>query len=396
MKVTASSIDFSSLLHLGGIVNSLQPDIRLDNLNSYLYYRKSDNKLYLVIKGSISSAVLEIDSVLEGGQDFAMMVYTDNIVHLMETYTEDKQKNSIMVMESTKDSSLFSFTGNNDKVNFPHYVPTESETKEIASIINSLYSQSSLEGIFDFSLSGEARQYFLGGIRNCLDFIGDDLKNNAVVIYKDRLVVSDNRHVYLYYLTENLPLEEQDFLCLHKKIAKTIIDMEDKGGNPRFIIQSDKQVYVDSTKYKFRAVLNNVLSKVAPPSPADLEKIQPHSKMTSLDKGSFLDILNFFMGFYSSKVSYKTITINTTKNSIDFVRKDTGVSGYNSSHVERKLDTIPGVVGVSCTMLIDSIKSFVKHLTKEDMVDIILDEEHRAVILKANRQEIYLAKLKEK
>lgn len=397
MKLTASSIDFTNLLHLDSIVNNLQPDIKLENLNSYLYYNKRENKLYLFIKGSIAYAAIDIDATIDADEDIGLMIYSGNITHLVSNYTEEMRNKIKMTIDLSKEKSVFSFTGNNDKINFAHLALTEAELQEVAILTSSLpfpHYQKGEIPIFDFNLTGDSRQFFLNGIDNCLDFIDDDLKNNAIAIYPHKLLASDNRHVYQYGLIDNLPINNPVFI--HKKIAKIILDLDNKKGNPLFILFSNNRIQITSVPYKFRAIINNNLANIAPPDEEDLKGLRPNTIMSVVNKVFFDEFLDFFMGFYSTKVNYKTITVESLENALNFTLKNSGVVGYNSNHVERQFETATNGSGVSCVLLIDSIRNFIKHLTKEDSITMLMDSEHKAVVLQSNRQELYLAKLKDK
>ena len=100
------------------------------------------------------------------------------------------------------------------------------------------------------------------------------------------------------------------------------------------------------------------------------------------------------MGFYSSKVNFKVLTLEAQKDGINFLLKNSGVVGYNSSHVERKLALDMVISGTTCSVLFDSMRLFIKELSKDDMINLFMDDEHKAVILSSNagKQEIYIAK----
>jgi hypothetical protein len=118
----------------------------------------------------------------------------------------------------------------------------------------------------------------------------------------------------------------------------------------------------------------------------------------SYSKKELQELLNFFIGFYTNKVSYKTLWLETLPTGIKFTLKNSGVVGYNSSHVERTVDLTINkeYSNVSSVVLITSMIDFIHNLDASDIIDFYMDNEHRAVILRCNRQEIYLPKLQEK
>jgi hypothetical protein len=392
MKLTASLIDFSSLLKIDSIVNSLQPDVKLDELDSFLYFDKKQEKLFFLVKGALSSSCMEISATLSGDETGAVMVFSGNLIHLIESYSEEMQKNIVLTIEASGEKSKLIFTGNNDRVQFHHLFVPESNLKELGSIIHSLYEETYPDPLLSYSFSNDSGKVLLNAISDCLSFVDDDLKNNAIAIYPTKLMASDNLHVYIHELSDPLPILENKSIFLHKKIAKVLLDLEGKGGEANFTYYLNNMIYLESPKLRFRSFLNNKLARIAPPSEEDLIGLRPPSPVTTINKVTFSELLNFFMGFYSSKVNFKILNLEVQKDGINFVLKNSGVVGYNSSHVERKLLTEVGPDSISCSVLFDSMRLFIKALNKEDNITILMDNEHRAVVLSSNRREIYIAK----
>ena len=333
-----------------------------------------------------------IDSEFE---ECALMIYSENLVHLISTYTEEQRKSLVMTIEITDKGSLFEFICGKDKIDFVHLVPKKNEIEEIGILMKGLEITVSGAILLDSHRLNGGREYFFDGLNNCLSFIEDDVRNNAIAIYQDQLIANDNRHIYMYGLIDPLPITAPP-LSLHKKVAKTILNLNAKKGKMEFFI-IEKQVYIYDEKYGFKAKLNNSMSNITPPTTEDLIRLAPTESVFSYSKKELQELLNFFIGFYTNKVSYKTLWLETLPTGIKFTLKNSGVVGYNSSHVERTVDLTINkeYSNVSSVVLITSMIDFIHNLDASDIIDFYMDNEHRAVILRCNRQEIYLPKLGE-
>ena len=392
MKLTATQLNFSNLLQLEQIVKDSTPEIKMDNLNAYLHYKKENNALLILVKGRLITATIGISATIISDfiSDFTLMINTDNIIHLLSNYTEE-QKNKITMMVEISETSTLSFTTDTDIVNFSHLVLKQDEVEGINSLVE-LVKGDKAKLIFSYD-SVSNKEYFLSGLSNCANFIEDDITNNAVAIYKDKMIANDNRHIYNYGLIDNLNLESEP-ITLHKKVVRNILNLNKKKGMMNFNLHSGGVLFISDTKFEFNAIMNNALSNVSPPSIDDISSIEPTTLALTIPQSSFHEIVKFFIGFYTSKVIYKTIALKTSKLGLEFMLKNTGVVGYNSSHVERKIDIDinPASVDVECMVLITSISDFIANIT--DNVEVYMDNEHRAVVLSSGRQKIYLPKLK--
>ena len=400
MKLTATNLDFSNILQLSGIVKGSNSTVQLENLNAYLFYSKEKDTLSLFVKGNIMTAAIVIPATVEtdSDKDVAIAIYSDNLVHLVGTYSEEQKKKLTMTIETTEKSSLFEFTCDSDKVDFVHLVSKETEVQEIGVLINTLGNITYGKPLFSTNmLLGEDRQYFLTGIENCLSFIEGDLRNNAIAIYCDRLIANDKRHIYLYDFVNKLPIDDPP-LALHKEVAQVIINLNAKKGKMAFFMLDNNKVRVYDEKLKFYAELNNSMSNILPPSTEDLTMLAPTDIVFSYKKKELEEQLKFFMGFYTNKVGYKTICVDTLPEGIKLILRNSGVVGYSSSHIERTLDVEinPQYTGLHVVVIITSIMDFIHGLAADDKVEFYMDNEHRAVVLKCNRQQIYLPKSQEK
>jgi len=391
MKLTVSNIDFSSLLKIDPIVNNLQPDIKLAELNSYLFFDKGKEKLFFLIRGPLTASCMEISATLEGDTSGAVMVFSGNITHLINSYTDELQKNITLTITIIGDKSTLTFTGNNDKVQFPHLSVGEANLKELEDLVDRVLYSGVEPPILDYTFTKDTGVNFLEALSSCLSFVDNDLRNNAVAIYQDKLIASDSRHVYIQKLISNLNLIEGP-IFLHRKIATVLIDLKSKTDNVYFVYCADNMVILKAPTLKFSALLNNKMARIAPPSEDDLASIRPVTAIADIPKAIFSDLLNFFVGFYSNKINYKVLSLKTQSDGINFILKNSGVIGYNSSHVERKLLTVVNGGDIACSVLFDSMRLFVKELSKEDTVSLFMDNEHKAVVLSSNRQEVYIAK----
>ena len=395
MKLTASPIDFTNLLQLQSIVNDSQADTQLENLNAYLFYSKEKNDISIFIKGRLIQASIGITATIDSDfdSDMAIMVYTDNILHLISNYTQDAKNKIVMTIEMKDGKSKFSFTSDTDMVDFPHLFLKDMEVDEISGLIEGLdINPSALLSSLSF---GESRQYIMDGLSNCLSFIEDDVRNNAIAIYADKFVANDNRHIYIYDLIENLNISGDTPISLHKKVAKSLININNKKGSLVFNINGDKIVAYDE-KFKFKAIMLNSLSMITPPTEEDMKVLSPIKKVFTIKKIELQEIMKFFLGFYTSKVTYKTIEFMLYDSGIKFTLRNSGVVGFNSSHVERKLplEIDKEYVNIEATVLVPSIVDFLHSVSNDDLIGVYVDFTHRAIILSTDRQKILLPKLK--
>jgi hypothetical protein len=400
MKLTATNLDFSNLLQLSGIVKGSNPTVQLENLNAYLFYDKQKNLLSFLVKGRILTAAIGIPAILDvdSDTDIAIAIYSDNLIHLISTYSEEQKKTLIMTIEADEDTSYLEFICEKDKILFAHLISKEAEVKEIGMLIDKLETVADSKSLFSTNmLLGEDKQYFLTGIENCLSFIEGDLRNNAIAIYQDRLIANDKRHIYLYDFVNKLPINDPP-LALHKEVAQVIINLNTKKGKMIFFLLDNNKVHLYDEKLKFYAELNNSMSNILPPTAEDLKMLAPTDLVFSYGKKALEEQLKFFMGFYTNKVGYKTICLDTLPEGIKFVLRNSGVVGYSSSHIERTLDVEinPQYTDLHAVVIITSIMDFIHGLAADDKVEFYLDNEHRAVVLKCNRQQIYLPKSQEK
>ena len=390
MKFIATDIDLSNLLQLESVVNTLQPDVKLENLNSYLYYSRPRQTLYLLVKGSIAYARLEVKAQVNTDTSIGLMISSNNLTRFVDCYTPEMRSKIILTIEVKGESSTYGFTGNNDKINFPHLVLSTSEMKELNSLID-VIEEPINSNLFYLDTVSESGKEVIESFSKCLSFIDEDVRNNAIAIYPNKTMASDSRHVYIYNLQNTLNVTEP--IILHKKIAKVFIDLVSKQAQPIMTIEGSK-VKIISNTLSFGTILNNGIANISPPSEEDLKFLHPHKLISEVPVTELNNLLSFFMNFYSNKVNYKTITIEVVEQGLNFVIKDSGIVGYNSSHVER-LYTLPvEESGIVCTLLIESLRSFVQCLNKNNKIYMYMDNEHPAVVMISENQEIYLAKPK--
>lgn len=399
MKLTATNLDFSSILQLDSIVNGLTPEVKQESLNAYLYYSSEKQDLSLFVKGSQSYANIGIPASVttDATSDLSIMVYIDNIKHLINNYTDEQKSNLKMSIEYDEDKSTFQFESDIDNIKFAHLKLNDNEVKEIKTLISTLEEKDDEDEIFTFdNLDDSFKEYFMSGLNNCLSYIEEDLSNNAIAIYNDKFIANNKLHVYIYHLVNKLNLDTTP-VSLHKKIAKTLLSLHGKKGDMKFSIYSGtmNKIKIEDTKFRFKAILNNNLANIAPPTEDDLKVREPSIKVFTAKSSKLMEIVKFFLGFYSSRVNYKTIVVKVIKSGMNFTLLDSGVVGYGSSHVERKFDVNVDTkaIGVKSMLIITSIQSFLSSLNKDDDVDFFMDEEHGAVVLRSNKQEIYLPRI---
>ncbi len=394
MKLVITNPNFNNLIRLEGVVKSLQPDIKLENLNSYLYYNKDSNTLNLMIRGALAYASINIPAEIDCGDsptDMAIMIYSNNITHFLG-YCKKEDIPTLTLQDGEK--SIFSIKSEHDTIDFAHMVAQASEVTELSELYAKLNSDTSNL----FTMGEDSTTRFCDGLNHCMNFINEGVKNNAIALYSDKMIASDNRHVFVHHIPLSYPIKSDEYIALHRKIAKTLVDVLTKDKASSFSL--GEKITISSKLLGFNCVLNNKIATIAPPSQGDLENIGSTELITSLQVETLKDITSFFMGFYSSKVDYKTIIITVLPTELKFELRNSGVQGYNSSNVERILPcTIHGnnIDGeLTVIVLIDSIRDFINNLNKIDMVTINMDTNHMAIVMDSGCERIYIAKLMDK
>ena len=193
MKLTLTSPDFSILSKFDNVVKSLQPEIKLENLNSYLLYNNQKNSLELLVKGPMAYAKLPIPANIDKDfvdKDLSLMIYSGNITHLLSYYSPEDINALIVTIEVNEGNSKFTFTSKKDVIDFAHLVPTDSELSEILELSEKLDTTNVDNPI---NLNEDGKKSFSEALSSCLRFIEDDVRNNGIAIYGNRVVASDNR-----------------------------------------------------------------------------------------------------------------------------------------------------------------------------------------------------------
>ena len=126
------------------------------------------------------------------------------------------------------EKSTFKLEVPGDRVFLPNVAINQARIDEFTE--NATADYPSDEVAFQLSLMNDGRTDFLQGIEDCLDFVSpDDKKNNAFALYNDRIVVNDNRHVFVYSFYHPVTFMHNEVpVSLHKKSAKLFLTLAKK------------------------------------------------------------------------------------------------------------------------------------------------------------------------
>ena len=404
-KLSIKGIDFS-FMQFEDVLDQISSSTQLDNLNSYLV-RVGGKKLYLLIRESTSFAKIDIkydscysdeevqkDNYIEG-----IVVSYTTLFRVIHSYSKETLEN-LLIEINTEDPSYFKIITPTDRISLPHLTLTKEIKEEIYDIIATPFNKST--GTFQLSLFNDDKMDFIKGVYSSISFIEDEKKNNALALYSDRIVVSNNRHVFIYhYQNPVIFIDDNNPISLHRKSAKILSILSKK-------IDFDTIINGDQSKVAFMSpgfelVLNNSQANIDPPSKEDLDSLKPTKAINYIDSSIFLDTSLFFNNFYSSSQEYKALGINIESNGIRFLLKDSGIVSYNTCNVERfhpyimgkKLSPNVDKILVSAMILNESLLKFLKEVSKGEIITLYMDGDHKAVYLQTSKREIYLAKLKE-
>lgn len=399
-KIVVSNIGFEELLACRDVLDQLSADRQLDNLNAYLFYSKG--ALNMVVKEATSFANLSIKADIEGtAQDFGIVINYNTLFYVVNNYSKENLKTLRIEIDSEKEPHFkIIVPGIKDTLALPHMIMTDSQVKEIQTLIAMHFpdKENPLFSLFD--LGEEREKDFIGGIFSAMPFISDDeRKNNAFAIYHDRLIVNDRRHIFIYKLDKPIEGLTKEPISLHKKIARIFMILTAaKVLFNAVMTQDQKRVFVHSNQ--LMAILNNAISNIAPPTEKDVEHIQPTNMLCTMKGKTLFETSSFFNGFYKSNMEFKPLTLDVGEKGILFVLKDSGVSGYNSCNIERYVEFEDQHVNdggyAKASIMNDSFLKFCKQLNEENVALFMdEDEKHPTVYLENTKRRLFMAKLKD-
>lgn len=404
MKLTVQNVDIREFKEYLGVLDQLSTDTKQDGLNAFLFYSTGQNRLNLILKDSFTFASVDIPCQIindkdEMGFDWGLGINSNTLSYILSSYQEEQLASMNWELgEAADGKSFFRIVTTYDNLSLPHLTMTPDQISELRELLSTPLPE------VKFSLSDfkDQRNDFLAGMADCMGFVSDDdRKNNAVALYTNRMMVNDQRHIFIYdYNLPALFLEENTPVVLHKKIVRTLLAFWSKKAITSFdaaVAEDQKKVFI--TAPHFVAILNNALANIIPPQKADLVNLTPLERTCTPLVKDLLDTATFFSGFYKGGMEFKPIMVETLENEgIKFTLRDSGVAGFNSSNIERMLpvDVSGATPGCSSTLLNDSLIKFLKTLpaTKEDTISMFMDSDHPAVYLSGAKKKIYLARLR--
>ena len=400
-KLTITNINVESLLSYKEPVSKLSSGCQIDSLNASLLYNKEEDSLYLSVREANSSfaQVKVCASILPENVEGNIGISIGTVPLFNVLSTLDKTTAEQLVIEiDTGDNSQYKLSLPNKTYNFLYKVMSEDSVKEyLEPFGESFKNEASTDPSFQLSLFNDGKENFLRGIDNCSMFLClDDKKNNAFAVYNDKIVVNDNRHVFLFSYDNPVVFMKDSPVSIHKKAAKFFLILRGKGIDFDALVSSDqKKVFIMAPN--FVAILNNSMSNIYPPSEEDLNEIRSDNKLCSFVAKDIFTITEHLKQFFSSNMEFNPVTLNISSKGVSFTIKSTGMSGQATNLVDLLLpysEENKNVKNMSVTVINDSLRDFTKG-SKDDLVEVYVDDipEHKAVYFKSSKKEIYLAKL---
>jgi hypothetical protein len=411
MKLTVQQVNIPEFKEYLGFLDQLSGSSKSDDLNMFLFYRHGQQNLSLILKDSFSFACVEVPSTLVNEDhamdfDWGISINSATLSYIIASYREDQLATMQWhIGEATDGKSFFHITTTYDDMTLPHLVMTADQITEFRELLSTPFP----EAKFSLSDFRAGRNDFLAGLSDCLSFVSDDeKKNNALALYSDRMVVNDQRHIFIYrYETPVLVLDDVP-VSLHKRIAKALLALWGKKLIPTFdaVLSKDgSKVFLSAPR--MTAMINNATANILPPQQEDLDNLTPDTMICAVDVPAFLETVHFFSGFYKSGMDFKPIMLESLTTGLKFTLRDSGVGGYRSSNIERVLPVSMEASTETCssTVLNDSLIKYLKTLMpskadkegQEDkaiVVELYMDNKHHAVYLDGAKKKIYLARLK--
>jgi hypothetical protein len=405
MKLIVSGIDFTDLLGYEDALKQLSPQRQLDDLDSFLISQPTGSHMLLIIREANSFAKVTIpvehwkfSSNSDDNQRIGIVINNARFYHTLHSYSSEQLKEMKIEIE-TGDTSAFRILMPNDKLSLSHIVMSEAQIKEVLEMMASPEPETPP---FDLSLFNDGKEDFINGLVEGMSLIEDsEKKNNAFALYSDRLIVNYNRHVFIYRYDNPVVFMDKDQpLSLHKKIAKMFIALSNKkkAFDAKMLPDNSKVII---TSASFKAIMNNSMSNINPPTQESLDGFRPEGSLIgSIKVQDFLDTTQFINGYYLPGKEYNALMISAEEEGIRFTLKDSGVAGFNTCQVDRLMewsDTVEKGNAEPCSSIIvvESLIAYLKQIDKEEVVQLFMDnkEEHIAVFLSNPKRDIYLAKM---
>lgn len=402
MIIKLSQIDFDNLHQYEKALSILTPVSAIGGLNSSLVFdiETKKIKIYLLDVTAMVNITMSCDTMSIDNKEqnletiFGFNIDFKKFLYTIEQYKDSKDITLELLIEGEKSS--LTIRNNSDTICLPTLKLENYRLDELNTLfVNFNWDEN------DIIFTSLTHKDFLAELslvfRNSMLFINkDEKKNNAGVIYSNKFIVNDRRHIYIQNFKNICPIDGLNF-PIHKKNMRIFSDTLNTEKNYTLVYKKEENKIFISTE-GFSGILNNSIANAVPPSLEDLDSIRPITKVfespASLLTPSFL----FFSGFYTSSTEVRPISIKIkpNKNEMGVYLKDSGVAGFGQYSVEKVLITdfvneLEEEIG--STLIYDSIKDF---LTKENdtaIIEIFMDSEHGAVYVKSPNQEIYLSKL---
>lgn len=408
MYISVSKIKFDDLFEKEKILNAIAPEGITGPLNAM--FRLKADSIVLALKDSSSFVELKIPATMtfKGKQeDVGVLLEFQKLSYILHSYTNEELAELELQIDTADPGKTSSVTLSvkKDKIKLPHIIASSDLLEEYDDLHDNLSYTAKKEDFVWSDFDTELQDEVLEGITYSLQFVSpDEQKNNALALYKDRIIVNDRRHVYIHkFVSSNLKgpvFDTYEMIPLHKKIARTFFLSAFRKSDTEFIVKTGdgefKDIYIRSGNFECR--LNNALSNLAPPSAADLEKIAPTAGSFDIESNKLMETAKFFSGLYSSSSSsdWNPIALGSSSNKdeLEVSLKDSGVVGYNSCSVDRAISITGCSIKdpFSVQIINDSLKTFLASIAAE-IVTVSIPKDEPAVHIATDKSEIYLVKL---
>lgn len=394
MIVKIKNITFENLSNYEKILGSFDPEAS-DILNLSLWVRSSD-KITLALRDPTAYVELDLNATVEPfSAPFGVRLEYQRFFYILNSYTPADLSGLELIVTQDGDNSTFDIEVGKDKLSLPHIVMGESLLEGFNELHQQLVDSAAVED-YNLSLGDDIESIpdFIEGVSLCLSFVSpDEKKNNAISIYKDRLVVNDRRHIYTYYGSK-ANFQSDEYIPLHKKIAKILLQTYFSCPITSFkVFDSSDKVFLQTSQ--LMCLLNNAMANVVPPSQDDLNEARPSKKICDIDVAQLRDTSNFFSGFYSSSLDLNPIILeynSKQKDTLTIKLRDSGLRGGSCSITRELTDLNIDSEDFEAIIINDSLRLYLSKVKKETTAELWVQNDKPAVYIKTGASDIYLAK----
>ena len=399
-KLELTNINLPELMIGERLASYVQRSPQQD-FNAHIVFYEKKNSVFFIMKDISTFLHFPIQCAINTDIEYNMglSINPDTFFYIFKSYSDEELKSLHMTLELNNETQMWQVKveTSTDHITIPNAVLIDDMLDELINDINN-FAVKKTNTTFNLSDTPNKAD-FLRGVSKAFEFIGVDVKvHNAVSIFSDRVVVNDNRHIYVYTLEGSMNgLSDENYIPLHKTGAAIVNFLYQKKTEFNLIISSDSKYCWIDIGDNSGICLNNSMSVVSPPTKDKLLSWKAENKVCTVSTFKLKESIDFFFfkGFFAANDQWKPILLSVTENGIVFEIKNTS-SISNACNVKREIPaTIDSYFEGQSWIISDSLSMFLKScVSKNDSdIDLTWDMKSKAVHLKNGSQEIYLGKL---